>query len=686
MNISTFKKTFKLLFPQLSIVFVGILLTAIFTWPYILNLGTFYYDHGDFPVSGSILAYNEQALRTGSIFNRDEYFNGNEFYPQPYSLVYFDARIIASLIYSPIFWVTQNFVLSLNLVTFLTFTLSFVTSFYTINYFVKNKAASIIGATVYAFNPQVLARFPEHFDLLNRYILPLVFLFAYRYLKTPNLKNAFLFFLFFTLNAFSAIYFQVFTILLLPVFALPFLLKNFFQKNKLYFWNLFKFSLIFLLFLPILWYIDGAYLEFAAKEGTERNIESHAFFSARVVDYITTTPRNLLYGGFVQSLEPYRTPKDSQGYFNYREHSLFLNIIPSLLFILAVILYFKKGQYKTEVLTFPFIILLITSFILTFGPYFQGLNSSSSHIRLPYYYLYKLIPILKGVRAPVRFQFIFYIPFTIFLAYAASFLFQRIKKAYFIITLLLLILFGLFIENYTPDGPIFPYNKSSSIIGEVNRINIKGQQLTTLAGKKAIHFPIRTLGSDGLDSAYLNWAAVTSEKIVNGNAASYMPLEQYTFLAGLQGKLDESSLKKLAAVNVEMVIIHRNLFSAQDPNIDFQPLPQSLMYDDGNTIIFDLGKYHFDVKKCSLENDFDLNFKAALIPQLMQTVHVLDLKNKSDCYLPSIYKDKYRSTDFNGQDFYGNTLKRKAYFKLPVLIGPFEEIVLSEINNGLRVE
>lgn len=62
------------------------------------------------------------------------------------------------------------------------------------------------------------------------------------------------------------------------------------------------------------------------------------------------------------------------------------------------------------------------------------------------------------------------------------------------------------------------------------------------------------------------------------------------------------------------------------------------------------------------------------------------LKSKSNCYLANIYTDKYKDETFYLNDLYGTKTQRKFYFKLPPIIEPYQEIILSELDNNLRVE
>ncbi len=92
-------------------ILLSIFLTTILTWPLAIKLNDFYYDRGDYPVSGSILAYNAEAIKSGLIFT-EEYFHGFQYYPLPFTLLYSDLRLTPTLIFAPIFWITHKFILS----------------------------------------------------------------------------------------------------------------------------------------------------------------------------------------------------------------------------------------------------------------------------------------------------------------------------------------------------------------------------------------------------------------------------------------------------------------------------------------------------------------------------------------------------------------------------------------------
>ena len=64
-----------------------------------------------------------------------------------------------------------------------------------------------------------------------------------------------------------------------------------------------------------------------------------------------SNPKNLLYGDFARNYELIRSPGlDSiNGKFNYAEHTLFLNIVPMVLFLIGLFYLYKRIKNKSIV-------------------------------------------------------------------------------------------------------------------------------------------------------------------------------------------------------------------------------------------------------------------------------------------------------------------------------------------------
>lgn len=655
-----------------SLIIVGLLLTVLLTWPLALRINSFYGEASDYSLVGWILWYNQESIITGRIFDQQSYFNTNQFFPLPFSLAYSEHLFVPSLIFAPIYWLSKDLVFSVNYFAVLIFVFTFISSFYCLNFFVRKKFASLIGAFIFTFNPFTFAHFfGHHLQLMNKFFLPPLFLFAYLYITKPTWKNSFFFFLFFTLNALSGIYLQIFSLIFIPLFWLPFLISYLIKKNIKFFFNFLSTALIFFIFLPILLHFNLPYLQFSELEGVSRSLEENSSFSARGIDWISSLKTNLLYGGLVQRLDPFRVPRDAQGSFNYTEHALFINIVPILLFLIGLFS-MRKG-----IIFVAFILVLIFSAVFTFGPYFHGWNGNQDISATFYYYLYRSSQIFQGIRVLTRFQVIFYFPFALFAAFGINRLLKLNKKT--VIPMLGLICLLLLLENINPVGNINPVN-FNSISPTLDYIYSKKLEKSTvislLQGKNTIHFPLYTAGLFR-NVRYLNWSTQTGENVFNGYSG-YVP-DDWIKSAEQMKKLDVQSLEKMRVLGIDYLVIHKDLTAEEgglmySDNIDL--LRHGLVYADENVEVIDLGKFKFPVSICTLRDiKFDIHSVSFPVAQssgiTFQLFPRIVLLNPKNCYVVNRYQDRYSNLDLiiEGK-------KQSLRIKLPILIEPFEKIKL----------
>lgn len=655
---------------------LALFLTGIITWPLAANLTTYFPDQGDFNLGVSVLWYNTNSILNGRIFNQQEYFHGFQFYPQPFSLAFANNMVSPTLIFAPLYLLTKNIVASSNIFAFLTVALSFVTAFYTIRYFLSKltpevshfrgvNLASFIGAAIFAFSPVTMSRFPDHLDILNKYFLPLVFLFAFRFLEKPNFSRAFFFFLFFTLNALAVNYYQIFSIILLPVAAIPFLWFYLRKGDWGYFVRLGRASLAGFVFLPILLYFNLPYLRFAQLEDASRPLEASSYFSARIIDYFAPSKDSFLYGWWVKAIDPYRTPKDETlGIFNnYEEHSLGVNLLPLALFVCSF-LFLKETPYFKKAKRIPFLyFLLISSLILSLGPYFTGVSSDDNYFPLPYLVLYKLLPFLEGIRVPARLAFVFMVPFSVFCSLGVMYVASRFKKYTNVVSIF--ILGFIVLENFT----LKDFSTRSQVLAKVNTIGI--ENLSNLAGEAALHFPVYSAFTGpefGKTSGYINFAIATNGKLVNGNT-SYLPPDQLYFLDQAGQDMGLSSFARLKALGVRFVVIHKDALSGSQVKLyekNNSLYRQITVLDQEGIQILDLNQLNANLPLCVFERDFEVH-ELLTSGVGFDSPEVL-IRNKGNCFLPNIYEDRYR--EING-----------VRFKLPILIEPGQEFYSSMSEN-----
>lgn len=647
-------------------VLTGSFLTIILTWPFIFNLKTFYDDKSDYALSGAILKYNFDSIRSGRIFNQEEHFNGFQQYPLPYSLVNIDNGFVPSLIFAPFYLITKNLILSVNLVTLSTFVLTFVFSFWCLNYFVKNSLASLIGATIFTFNPITFAHYPEHFLLLNKYFLLPFFLFVFKYLVKPNLKDAFLALLFLTLIFLSSVQLYLYTLTIIPLLAAVVLIRALYEKEFRWILSLWKHSFALLIFLPLHLYLSWPYLQFSYKEGVVRGIEDNIIYSAKLTDWLSPHPSNLIYKPLVNILENFRAPRDLDGLFNYAELTLFLNLLPTFLFCLAVYYLYKREKSDKFTLEsrlfvlFFFTLLLITA-ALTFGPYLVDWQAQFTVIPMPYYLFYNLLPSLKGIQTPPRFEFLFYVSFSILATYGASLILEKYKKYQKIILASFLLI--LVLENLNPRV----YDSRSYILDSFEENKSRVQIQSLLKDKKTLHLP--TYYPDGhKELVYLNWAAQTQEKTLNGNTG-YHPTDLDKFMFQIKENLDGNKLKELYLLGFNYLIVHKDLmdttvFKKMKTSSGITLLPT--LFEDEKVLILEL-KGNFSANLCDPKKDF--SFRA-----VAESVKLVLLKNEKDCYLVSVLKDRYRRLELTSRH------KKQTFLaRFPIIIGPYETVIVSRI-------
>ncbi len=322
------------------------------------------------------------------------------------------------------------------------------------------------------------------------------------------------------------------------------------------------------------------------------------------------------------------------------------------------------------------LILLAASALLSFGPFFLGWNNSFGSIKLPFYYLYVLTPVFNGIREPSRFQYFFYIPFSLFAAVGICFILQTLKtsriRSFLISIFLLFILFSVVIENCN----IKKYHGRSLILDYLS--GGKKKQFAFLKKQITFHYPVfgPQVNSYSFDqeAAYLNWDAATGEKMVNGYSG-YLPTDWVRLLSQFKRNLGRKSLKELEILGVQYVIIHKNLLSPYS----FQKLwlkhgklyEQALVYHGQNTLILKLKRYHFIYRLCHFPQDF---LKEGIYVYGMNgqpSYYQMLLKNERDCYLASPFNKRYLPLNFTigGEKYH-------SYLKFPLLIDPYQTVSL----------
>ncbi|MBI3913527.1 MAG: hypothetical protein HY327_04980 [Chloroflexi bacterium] len=372
-------------------------LTLGMTNPLVRHLATAVEDKQDALLNTWIIAWVGHALITDPL----QLFNANIFYPYANSLAFSETLLPQGLFALPFSIAFDNTILGYNLVLLGSFLLAAYAMYLFVFDLTRARGAGIVAGIIFAFNPYNLGNLAQ-VQLLSFGWLPLAMLWLRRILNSKFvIHNSFLFALFFALQALSSFYYAF-----LAGFAVALYLFWFFvpkwlkgkKPNHLITQSLnlsISHSLVSLFFSAALIAIFVApfflpYLQVQRELGFERQIQENEPFSASLKLYAEVSPQNLLYGNL---LAP-RPPIFSGG---YPRDNLFLGFIASALALLGIVATRNRARWF-------YFFLLAFAFVLSLGPRLYLSPTQPTDIILPYRWLYDFIPLLRALRAPVRFD------------------------------------------------------------------------------------------------------------------------------------------------------------------------------------------------------------------------------------------------------------------------------------------
>lgn len=162
------------------------LLTAALTYPLVFKLDRAgRINTGDGMFSLWTVAWVAHALTTAPT----TLWDANIFYPQRGTLAYSEANLAAGAIGAPVWALTHNPYLTLNVVVVIGFVVSAAGAYYLVRYLTGNRAAAAASAVMFAFCPFIFAR-TAHIQLLMIGGLPFCMLAFHRLVDQATVGRA----------------------------------------------------------------------------------------------------------------------------------------------------------------------------------------------------------------------------------------------------------------------------------------------------------------------------------------------------------------------------------------------------------------------------------------------------------------------------------------------------------------
>jgi hypothetical protein len=156
----------------------GVALALLMTWPLATGLDSLGRTLGT-DADGQFSIWNVAWVARTLVVDPLHVFDANIFYPHKTTLAYSEANLLPGAIGIPVYWISRNPWLTLNVVLLVAFASAFVCAYLLLRYLTGDRRAAAAGAIVYAFCPYVMSHL-SHIQLLFTGGIPLSLLMLHR--------------------------------------------------------------------------------------------------------------------------------------------------------------------------------------------------------------------------------------------------------------------------------------------------------------------------------------------------------------------------------------------------------------------------------------------------------------------------------------------------------------------------
>ena len=518
-----------------------VLLAVVHLWPLASAPGTLSRnDNGDFVLHEWIMAWVAHAVATDPL----HLFDANIFYPERGTLSYSDHLIVQSMMGAPLLWSGVSPVLVHNLVLMAGFALTGWTTSLVMRRWTGSWTAAVGSGSLVAFNAFSLTRLPQIQDLHLQFF-PLALLALDRLLAEPRTRHALSLAGWFVLHSLTGTYLMVFSSLSLLAAALvrpsEWLGARF---RPVAGYVLLAAGLAIALLLPFLL----PYYRASAEVGLGRSLEETQRYSAELTDYFAAAGR--IHFDVLQWSRPY-----------FQGDALFPGFIALALAGVGVAS-FGVRDTRTRML----LAIAVVSFALSFGPAFP-----------PYRLLYRIYPLLTGIRGAVRFGQFTLAALGMLAGFGLAALQRRVRPGV-ALPLCLALVVGVNAEALRAPLGYSEYRGTAPIFDSLRQLSSKA----VLA-----FFPFYDSSRFHMNASVMLATAATGtfNPMVNGYSG-FKPASYYEHVQRLAPFPDQGSVDYLLALGVTHVLVDgRNMRPAQlEALANFPEL--HLWQTDGNLRIY----------------------------------------------------------------------------------------------------
>lgn len=535
------------------VLLIFVLITILITWPLILKPAQITITGREEYFLSYILNWNIQALTQ----NPANIFQTPFFYPLKNTLAFSDPLFTSSLIALPFVKIFNQPFLAFSVNTIIAFILNGFFTYLLVQSLTKKTLPAIISGILMSFSIGRLDAL-EHLQIFTFYWIPLGLYFFLKLVKTNQPRFAYLTSLCFLLQVFNTVFLGFVYLFTIFIFSFVYWTKKKLKKDSLL--ALFKSSLIAiglvgLIFLP--------YLNISKTYHYTRSLKDIWGGSAYFLEYLYPTSHS--------RLEPL-----AQKLFSKQPWPAYLGMTISFLGFLSFF-FLKKTSQKLSL-----VLMGISGFFLSLGPYLQITKHSQPIIPLPYLFLYYTIPGFKSMRTPQRWSHLLLFSLAILSGLFLAQVFKKIKlKKQIIISLAIIFLVILEIKQ-----PIF-----TKPVSTINQIPTVYHWLAKKPPSIVLEIPAQSwvmkLSDKEIERLhYHSFILESQHQFVNG-FSGFAPPIWMDYMTTLRKFPQQKSLHLIEKLTTNTIILHH-----QDIAKLKQLDPYTLSLDKITNILDQLSDYH----------------------------------------------------------------------------------------------
>ena len=395
------------------------LLSLALTMPLPLHLASAVEDRQDALLNVWITAWDGHQLVSDPL----HLFDANIFHPYPRTLAYSELLLGNGLLALPITAASGNPVLGYNVSLLLSFVLTALGTYLLVFGLTRSCTAGLVAGAIYAFSAYRMTNLAQA-QLLTTQWMPFTLLALRQLMRHPRLRTVGTTVAFFCLQALSSFYYGILLALAIMILGMGYwglarassVLRqtpNVSGRTSWVIHLLLTACCSLLILLPF----ALPYFRVQRDLGFERTLAEAEPFSASLRQYAMVPPGNVVHARWLPSDD---TPIAG----GYPVDALFPGFVAVALGGWGLC----RGQGRTRCW---FFLLLLAAFCLSLGPrlYLAPGEPAGLDIRLPYAWLYDVVPGFKALRAPVRFDALVMLALAVLAGYGVASLTHAARPA-----------------------------------------------------------------------------------------------------------------------------------------------------------------------------------------------------------------------------------------------------------------